>query len=113
MATGEIPVVYMQNSGFGNTINPVLSLADEKVYGIPMILLIGWRGEPGVKDEPQHVKQGEITLDLLDVMRIDYQIIDKNTNDIESLVKKIVYKTKKHSRPTAIIVKKEHFPLTS
>ena len=109
MATGEVPVVYMQNSGLGNIINPILSLADEKVYGIPIILLIGWRGEPGVKDEPQHIKQGEITLDLLDVMRIDYQIIDKNTNKIESLVKKVVNNTKKHSRPTAIIVKKGTF----
>ena len=56
LATGQVPLVYMQNSGFGNAINPLLSLADKKVYGIPMILLIGWRGEPNVKDEPQHLK---------------------------------------------------------
>ena len=109
MATGEIPVVYMQNSGLGNIINPILSLADEKVYGIPMILLIGWRGEPGVKDEPQHVKQGEITLDLLDVMGIEYQIIDENSKNIETLVKKVVDNTKKHSKPNAIIVRKGTF----
>ena len=109
MATGEVPLVYMQNSGLGNIINPVLSLADEKVYGIPMILLIGWRGEPGFKDEPQHIKQGEITLDLLDVMGIEYQIIDKNSKNIDSLVKKVVEKTKKKSKPTAIIVRKGTF----
>jgi phosphonopyruvate decarboxylase len=109
MATGEVPVVYMQNSGLGNIINPILSLADEKVYGIPMILIIGWRGEPGVKDEPQHIKQGEITLDLLDVMGIEYQIIDKNSNNIESIVKKVVDNTKKYSNPTAIIVRKGTF----
>ena len=93
MATGEATVVYMQNSGLGNIINPILSLADEKVYGIPMIL-IGWRGEPGVKDEPQHIKQGEITLDLLDVMGIEYQIIDKNSNNIDTMLKKVVDNTK-------------------
>ena len=109
MATGEIPVVYMQNSGLGNIINPLLSLADEKVYSIPMILIIGWRGEPGVKDEPQHIKQGEITLDLLDVMGIEHQIIDKNSTNIESLVKNVVDITKKHSKPTAIVVRKGTF----
>ena len=61
LATDNIPMVYMQNSGIGNAINPLLSLADEEVYNIPILLLIGWRGEPGLKDEPQHKKQGEIT----------------------------------------------------
>ena len=109
MATGEVPAVYMQNSGLGNIINPILSLADEKVYGIPMILIIGWRGEPGLKDEPQHVKQGEITLDLLNVMGIDYKIIDNKTKNIENLVKEVVDNTKEFSRPTAIIVRKGTF----
>ena len=109
MATGEVPVVYMQNSGFGNIINPLLSLADEKVYGIPMILVIGWRGEPGIKDEPQHIKQGEITLDLLDVMGIEYQIIDKNTNNISAVVKNVVDNTKRNSKPNAIVVRKGTF----
>ena len=58
MASGKVPVVYMQNSGLGNTVNPLLSLADEQVYSFPMLLMIGWRGEPGTKDEPQHKKQG-------------------------------------------------------
>ena len=60
IATGKPSLVYMQNSGFGNAINPLLSLADAKVYGIPMLVMVGWRGEPGVKDEPQHIKQGEV-----------------------------------------------------
>ena len=59
LATGKVPVVYLQNSGIGNIINPIASLTNEKVYAIPMIFLIGWRGEPGVKDEPQHLFQGE------------------------------------------------------
>ncbi|MCZ6899855.1 MAG: thiamine pyrophosphate-binding protein, partial [Bacteroidetes bacterium] len=58
LATGKIPLVYLQNSGFGNTINPLLSIVDPEVYQIPMVLMIGWRGEPGFKDEPQHKKQG-------------------------------------------------------
>ena len=74
MASGRLPLVYMQNSGLGNTVNPLLSLADEKVYGLPLLLLIGWRGEPGVHDEPQHVKQGEVTLDLLEAMHTLYSI---------------------------------------
>lgn len=79
LATGKVPVVYMQNSGEGNIINPVASLTNEKVYGIPMIFIIGWRGEPGVHDEPQHIYQGEITLKLLEDMNINSYVIDKNT----------------------------------
>lgn len=79
LATGKIPVVYMQNSGEGNMINPVASLLNEKVYAIPMIFVIGWRGEPGVHDEPQHIYQGEITIKLLEDMNIDYFVIGKET----------------------------------
>ena len=68
LATGKIPLVYLQNSGIGNTVNPLLSLVDSEVYRIPMILLVGWRGEPGVKDEPQHIKQGRIQQSLLDAI---------------------------------------------
>ena len=71
LSTSKIPLVYMQNSGFGNTINPLMSLADLKVYSIPMLLIVGWRGEPGVNDEPQHIKQGEINEELyLSVLKI-------------------------------------------
>ena len=79
LATGKVPVVYMQNSGEGNTINPIASLINEKVYNIPMIFVVGWRGEPGVHDEPQHIYQGEITLKLLEVMGIEYFVITKET----------------------------------
>lgn len=83
LATGKIPVVYMQNSGEGNVINPIASLLNEKVYAIPTIFIIGWRGEPGIHDEPQHIYQGEITLKLLETMGIDAFIISKETTDNE------------------------------
>ena len=79
LSTGRIPCVYLQNSGLGNIINPVASLLNEKVYGIPCVFVIGWRGEPGTKDEPQHTFQGEVTLKLLEVMDIAYMVIDKTT----------------------------------
>lgn len=79
LATGKVPVVYMQNSGEGNIINPVASLLNDKVYAIPMVFIIGWRGEPGVHDEPQHIYQGEITLKLLDDMDISSFVITKET----------------------------------
>lgn len=81
LATGKVPVVYMQNSGEGNAINPIASLTNEKVYAIPMIFVIGWRGEPGVHDEPQHVYQGQITDKLLEIMDIDYAVIDRDTTE--------------------------------
>lgn len=80
LATGKIPVVYMQNSGEGNIINPAASLLHEKVYSIPMIFVVGWRGEPGVHDEPQHIYQGEVTLRLLEDMDIRYYVIEKETS---------------------------------
>lgn len=83
LATGKIPVVYMQNSGEGNIINPVASLLSRKVYAIPMIFIIGWRGEPGVHDEPQHIYQGEVTLRLLEDMDIPYFVIGKETTGEE------------------------------
>ena len=89
LATGKVPVVYMQNSGEGNIINPVASLMNDKVYGIPCIFVIGWRGEPGVKDEPQHKYQGEVTVKLLEDMDIDAYILGKNTSeeDVEAVMK--------------------------
>ncbi len=78
LATGEVPVVYMQNSGLGNIVNPVASLLNPKVYGIPCIFIVGWRGEPGVHDEPQHVFQGEITETLLADLDIAHIVIDKD-----------------------------------
>ena len=83
LATGKVPVVYMQNSGEGNIINPVASLLNDKVYAIPMIFIVGWRGEPGVHDEPQHIYQGEVTVKLLDDMDIKSFIISKDTTEDE------------------------------
>lgn len=79
LGTGKPAVVYMQNSGEGNIINPLASLCNDKVYAIPLILVVGWRGEPGVHDEPQHVYQGEVTIKLLDDMGVKYFTIDGNT----------------------------------
>ncbi len=81
LATGKIPVVYMQNSGEGNIINPAASLLNEKVYAIPMMFVIGWRGEPGVHDEPQHIYQGEVTVKLLDDMDISSFVVGKETTE--------------------------------
>lgn len=81
LATGKVPVVYLQNSGLGNIVNPVASLLNEKVYAIPCLFIVGWRGEPGVHDEPQHVFQGEITLSLLDNLDIPAFVIDKTTTE--------------------------------
>jgi len=78
LATGKTGCVYMQNSGEGNAVNPLLSLMDADVYRMPLLLVIGWRGEPGVHDEPQHVKQGKVTLSLLDAMGIPYAVLDEN-----------------------------------
>lgn len=109
LATGEVPMVYMQNSGLGNTVNPLLSLADEKVYSIPMLLMIGWRGEPGVHDEPQHVKQGEVTLSLLDTMGIPYIVLPEDDNEAAVAVEKIVSECRRGSKPHAIVIKKGTF----
>ena len=106
LSTGKLGVVYMQNSGEGNTVNPLLSLADPKVYSIPMLLIIGWRGEPGVHDEPQHVKQGEVTLKLLEAMDIEYKILSDNY--IQDL-KEMVELAKKDNKPTALVIKKGTF----
>ena len=83
LATGKVPVVYMQNSGEGNIINPVASLLNDKVYAIPMIFIVGWRGEPGIHDEPQHIYQGEVTVKLLEDMDIATFIIGKDTTEDE------------------------------
>ena len=75
LATGELGLVYLQNSGLGNTVNPLTSLADADVYGIPMLVMIGWRGEPGTEDEPQHVKMGKVTARLLDAIGVPHWVL--------------------------------------
>jgi len=83
LSTGKVPVVYLQNSGLGNIVNPVASLLNNKVYGIPCVFVVGWRGEPGVHDEPQHIYQGEVTLKLLEDMDIKPFVISKDTTEAE------------------------------
>lgn len=109
MSTSGLPLVYLQNSGLGNTINPLLSLVDIEVYSVPMILLIGWRGEPGIKDEPQHIKQGRVTESILVSMEIPYiTLTGEIESDFES-ISIIVQKAKESSGPVAILVKKDVF----
>ncbi len=107
LATGKIPVVYFQNSGLGNAVNPVCSLLSPQIYGIPCIFIIGWRGEPGTKDEPQHVFQGEITTKLLDNLDIDYIVVDKSTSkqELSNTVKETNSKLKE-GKSFAFVIKK-------
>jgi phosphonopyruvate decarboxylase len=108
LGSGNPAVVYMQNSGLGNAINPLTSLADPAVYGIPMLLVIGWRGEPGVKDEPQHVKQGLISEKQLQVLDIPYAVLDADS-DIETEMTPLLSSMSKHSRPVAVLIRKDTF----
>lgn len=107
LAAKKPAVVYMQNSGEGNVVNPIVSLLNDKVYAIPAIFIIGWRGEPGIHDEPQHIYQGEITLKLLEDMGIPYMVIDKETG-IEAL-KEIMISFKdelNRGKAVAFVIKK-------
>lgn len=92
LATGKVPVVYMQNSGEGNIINPVASLMNDNVYGIPCLFIVGWRGEPGVHDEPQHIYQGQVTVKLLEDMDIASFVIGKDTAEEEVQAKLAEYR---------------------
>ena len=109
LATGRIPVVYMQNSGEGNIINPLASLTDKEVYNIPILLLIGWRGEPGVHDEPQHVKQGKVTLPLLDTMGIKYEVLSDDETACEDLIQCAVKYMQQTNECYALVVRKGTF----
>lgn len=109
LATRELGLVYFQNSGLGNTINPLLSLADAEVYSIPMLLLIGWRGEPGVHDEPQHVKQGRVMLAMLDAMEIGYEILSTEQAVANEQIRVAAEAAVRGQRPFAIVVRKGTF----
>lgn len=109
LATGKVPLVYMQNSGLGNSINPLVSLADREVYSVPMLLLIGWRGQPGVKDEPQHIKQGKVTLSLLDSIGLKYQILQADPEMLNEELTNLLSHIRSNNEPAAFIVKKNTF----
>ena len=109
LATKKIPLVYMQNSGQGNTINPLASLVDPDVYSIPLLMLIGWRGEPGKKDEPQHVKQGKITLKLLETLDIPYEVLPENMKEAKGTIERAFRYMESNNAPYAIVIKKGSF----
>lgn len=109
LATGLIPVVYMQNSGEGNIINPLASLTDREVYNIPILLVIGWRGRPGEHDEPQHVKQGKVTIGLLNVMGVNYSILPKDEGTASKVIGNAVDYMKSTGESYAIVVEKNTF----
>ncbi len=114
IGSGKLPLVYMQNSGLGNAINPLLSLADELVYGIPMLLMIGWRGElcsdgAQLPDEPQHAKQGRVTLALLDAMQVPYTVLAQDAATATQEARDIVARARRESRPVALVVRKGSF----
>ncbi len=106
LSTGKIGVVYMQNAGLGKTVNPITSLVDKEVYSIPILLMIGWRGQPGMKDEPQHIKMGKITLPLLELLDIPYSILPEDKNSATDVIKNAKKDIVKTSSPFAIILKK-------
>ena len=109
LATNKVGCVYMQNSGQGNTINPLASLTDREVYHIPMLLLIGWRGRPGVHDEPQHVKQGKITTGLLNTMGINYEVLSKEEDTARRQIEKAMASIKETGDVYALVVEKDTF----
>ncbi len=109
LATNKVGCVYMQNSGQGNTINPLASLTDREVYHIPMLLLIGWRGRPGVHDEPQHVKQGKITTGLLNTMGINYEVLSKEEDTARRQIEKAMTSIKETGDVYALVVEKDTF----
>lgn len=109
MATGKIACVYLQNSGLGNTVNPLLSLCSEKVYAIPTLILIGWRGEPGKKDEPQHTLQGALTPGLLSEMHVPYDILPDYAEGAFEVLDKAYKHMHENKSPFALLVRKDTF----
>ena len=109
LATGKIPAVYMQNSGEGNVVNPLMSLTDKDVYHMPLLLIIGWRGEPGVHDEPQHVKQGKVTLPLLDAMGIEHTTLSADENEAEQQVRHAAERMRETGEAYALVIRKGTF----
>ncbi len=108
LATGQPACVYMQNSGEGNIINPLASLTDQEVYNIPVLLLIGWRGRPGVHDEPQHVKQGKVTTGLLNVMGVNYEVLSKEEDKAAKQIDKAA-KALANKEVFALVIEKDTF----
>ncbi len=109
LATGEPSLVYMQNSGLGNAVNPLTSLVDPLVYSIPALLLIGWRGEPGRKDEPQHARQGQITPELLATLRVRHALLPREEDAAERLLREAAAHLREQREPFALLVRRGTF----
>jgi phosphonopyruvate decarboxylase len=109
LATGQVACVYMQNSGLGNAVNPLVSLADPSVYGIPMLIIIGWRGAPGTADEPQHIRQGALTIPQLEILDIPYAELPQAESDAGRIINDMAELAHNESRPVALIVRKGTF----
>ncbi|MEX0931925.1 MAG: phosphonopyruvate decarboxylase [Candidatus Paceibacterota bacterium] len=109
LATGKVPLIYMQNSGLGNAVNPLTSLLDEKVYCMPALLLIGWRGEPGVSDEPQHITMGEVTPAVLNAINVPHTVLSSDEKKAAKELLAVLDSIKKTCRPHALLVRKGTF----
>lgn len=109
IGTGSLPLVYLQNSGLGNTVNPLLSLASPEVYGTPMLIMLGWRGEPGKKDEPQHVHQGRVMVKMLEDMDLPVVILSDDIAEAEAQTKAAAQQARDINGPVALVVKKGTF----
>lgn len=109
LGAGKVPLVYLQNSGLGNVVNPLLSLASPEVYGIPMLIMIGWRGEPGFKDEPQHVHQGRVMMPMLDTMGIDAVILSDELEEAKAQTKRAAADARRTNSPVALVIRKGLF----
>lgn len=109
LATSELSLVYLQNSGLGNVINPLLSLADPDVYSIPMVLLVGWRGEPGVKDEPQHKKQGRVMLPMLEAMALPHAVLSRSWDEAEAQIDEACKTALERQTPYFIVAREKTF----
>lgn len=109
LATSNPALVYMQNSGSGNTINPLLSLADEEVYNVPLLIFVGWRGEPDKKDEPQHIKQGKVTDDIFDACKIEHSVLSDDEKSAEIEILKAFDYMQKTLKPYVFVIKKGTF----
>lgn len=109
IGTGSLPLVYLQNSGLGNVVNPLLSLASPEVYGTPMLLMLGWRGEPGTKDEPQHVHQGRVMAKMLEDMDLPFVVLSEDMVEAEVQTKAAAQQARDINGPVALVVKKNTF----
>ena len=108
-STGKIPLVYMQNSGIGNALNPITSLADKEIFGVPMLVLVGWRGEPGKKDAIQHLKDGVTQIELLNSLGLSHTILRPDKQSLKLQIQDSIEKSKSAKSPHIILVSKDSF----